>query len=148
MAQFEDSLKKGKALLSDLDQASLDRMEDARVLLAGGRSSAAIASAVYALEMRLKVLICKRLDLLELPQAFQFHDLEALLVLSGLKRRLEAPGAASVQKNWSDMLIRANRLNELRYFPDRNWPIAQAQDFLNWLEDPQDGVIPWLLNQP
>ncbi len=145
---WEESLKRSGALATDLDVASLDRLEDAQVLLAGGRSSAAIASGIYALEIRLKFLICKRLDLPELPIAFQIHDLSALLILSGLSRRLDYPDAAEIKKNWGDILIRAARLNDRRYSPDRNWPVDEARDFLNGLEDPLTGVLPWLLNQP
>jgi len=148
MARGDALLKKFNALLTDLDQASLDRMEDARVLLTGNRPAASIASGLYALEILLKVLICKRLDLLALPQAFEIHDLESLLVLTGLSRRLDDPSIAGVNQNWAGIVNLAERLNDLRYFPDKNWNIIQATQFLNWLEDPNDGVLTWLLNQP
>ena len=50
----------------------------------------AIAIAgIYASEIYLKVRACKKLDLDELPRAFELHDLDGLLVVSGLSRRLE-----------------------------------------------------------
>jgi hypothetical protein len=148
MMRWEDSLKKLSATVSDLDQASLDRLEDSRVLIAAGRPASAIASGLYALEIRLKVLICHRLNLPRLPRAFEIHDLEALLLLSGLRAKLDDPSSVDVKLNWGEVVSASGRLNELRYSPDRVWTTSQAVTFLGWLEDPDNGVIPWLLNQP
>jgi hypothetical protein len=148
MMAWPDSLTNLKAPATDLDQASRDRMEDARVLVAGGRPAASMASGIYALEIRLKVLICRRLDLAELPQAFEIHDLEALLLLAGLRRRLNDPAFVAVDQNWANIQTLASQLNDLRYSPDSNWNVTQATQLMSWLEDPNDGVIPWLLNQP
>jgi hypothetical protein len=125
----------------------LDRLSDANALLAAGRSASSIASGLYALEMRLKVIICKRLDLMRLPKAFEIHDLEALLILTGLKKRLDDPGAEDVKMNWGNITAFGDSLNELRYLPDRNWHPTHAVTFLNWLEDPHAGVLTWLMKQ-
>ena len=50
-----------------------------RRLLAADRPATADRDwRFYAVEIRLKVLICRRLELTALPKAFEIHDLEAL----------------------------------------------------------------------
>jgi hypothetical protein len=139
----------------DLDVASRDRLTDAKVLAAAGRPASAIAAGLYSLEIRLKVLICLRLDLPALRTAFQIHDLEGLLVLSGLEQRITDPSVGLVKFNWDAILRLAASLNELRYFPEGSLrlPIgaripSDANTFLTRLEDPQGGVLTWLLSQP
>ncbi len=143
----EKSFTKRIAQASDLDVAANDRLADSKALFAANRPAMAIATAIYSIEIRLKVLICKKLELPALPKAFEIHDLEALLVLSGLSSRLNEPNAASVKSNWDNILTLEVRLNDLRYTPDHNWSPHQASTFLRWLEAPSDGVLPWLLNQ-
>jgi hypothetical protein len=148
MMGVEDQVKKGVSNTSDLDQASTDRLDDSRALIVAGRPASAIASALYALEIRLKVLICKRLDRINLPDAFKFHDLEALLILTGLSRRLDDPLAARVKQNWDLVVDLAKNIDRYRYLPDKGWNIPQATTLISWLEDPNDGVITWLKAQP
>jgi hypothetical protein len=132
---------------ADLEAAWKDRLADAEILYKGGRNAWAIATALYALEIRLKVLICKHLDLQQLPQAFEIHDLDGLLLLAGLSRRLAGKKAAKVKANWDNIKAVAPKLNDIRYTPDANWPKAQATAFLRWLRDPPDGVLVWLSKQ-
>jgi hypothetical protein len=142
-------------VVADLDAASRDRLTDAKVLAAAGRPAAAIAAGLYCLEIRLKILICKRLDLPALRTAFHIHDLEGLLVLSGLEQRLADPSMSHVKFYWDKILDLAASLNELRYIPEgsQRLPIgAQSQQdaftFLAWLEYPGAGVLTWLSAQP
>ncbi len=69
---------------TDLLAAYPDRLAEAGDLFDGARYGSAIALALYALEIYLKVRICMRLDLDALPKAFQIHDLDGLIMLSGL----------------------------------------------------------------
>ena len=131
--------------LADLEDAANDRILEARILAASGRSAAAIASGLYATEILLKVLICKRLDLPKLPAAFQIHELDELLLLAGLSRRIYGPELLTVRAHWNQILELSEDLNELRYTPDRNWS-GRLSDFMVWLDDPRDGVISWLSN--
>ncbi|HMB03661.1 MAG TPA: hypothetical protein VKP69_07955, partial [Isosphaeraceae bacterium] len=78
------SFTKPGARRVELQQASVDRQLDARALLAATRYASAIAMGLYALEIRLKVKICFRLDLDALPTAFEVHDFQGLLILTGL----------------------------------------------------------------
>jgi hypothetical protein len=132
---------------ADLDAAWPDRLADAEAMLAAGRNASAIANALYALEIRLKVLVCKRLDLESLPRAFEIHDLDGLLLLAGLSRRILRKSATGVKKNWDEVLSQAQELNDLRYKADANWSHAQADALLQRIKDPPHGVFPWLSKQ-
>jgi hypothetical protein len=65
-------------LSTDLQIAAQDRLFDAEALFSAGRFASTIAMGVYSLEIHLKVLICKRLNLSALPKPFETHDLEGL----------------------------------------------------------------------
>jgi hypothetical protein len=92
----------------------------------------------------LKVFICKKLDLPQIPRAYEIHDLDALLVISGLKRRIEDPRFAKVFENWNFIKGHASHITDLRYQPARNWKKPQAMKALKCLNNPSNGVIPWL----
>lgn len=135
------------ALLADLLQAAADRLLDAEDLLAAGRYASSIAMGVYSLEIHLKVRICQRLNLTALPRIFEIHELEGLLVMTGLQpARNAAPHP--VQQNWAEIAAEAERINDLRYQPSAIRGHLEAHAFLQRLRDPPDGVLPWLLAQP
>ena len=79
--------------LADLEAAWQDRLADAEALFAAGRNAGAIVTGLYALEIRLKVAVCKRLDLERLTKSFEIHDLPALLLLAGWSRRIDRKSA-------------------------------------------------------
>jgi len=135
------------ALLVDLQAAAVDRLQDADVLFAQGRFASSIAMGVYSLEIYLKVLICKRLNLKALPTAFEIHDLDGLLVLCGLRAANDSASAA-VRRNWTGISDSASKINDFRYLPASKWNQTLALAFLQQLRDPPDGVLPWLLAQP
>ncbi len=102
------------APLIDLQAAAAERLLDAEVLFANGRFPTAIAMGVYSLEIHLKIRICQRLSLQKLPKAFEIHELDALLVLTGLQAALDS-ASRTVQKNWEDIADLALKINDLRY---------------------------------
>jgi hypothetical protein len=135
------------ASVGDLEIASKDRLKDAEAALKAKRPAAAIVNGLYALEIRLKVAICKRLDLGHLPRAFEIHDLEALLLLAGLRSRLADGAAAVTLGHWQAIMLWAREFHELRYKPNRHYKQTQAETFLRQLRDPPYGVLPWLSKQ-
>ena len=134
------------ANLVDLDQAALDRLTDAEVLIESGRPAAAISMGLYCIEIALKARICRNLDLIQLPRPFEIHDLGGLLVLTGLSHRMKT-AADRIQYNWLGLTDMAVKINDLRYSPDANWSIQEAQDLLEQLRNPVDGVLQWLSTQ-
>ena len=138
---------KPRARSGDLQVAAADRLLDAEALFAAGRFASAVAMGVYALEIQLKVLICKRLNLSALPKAFEIHELESLLVLSGLQAVRDS-AHTDVTFNWERIVSRSLQINELRYSASTNWSQTDAVDFFQQLRDPPHGVLPWLQSQP
>lgn len=74
------------------------RLRDSRVLLKGKRLDGAVYLCGYAVELALKARICRTLKWSEFPetaaefkglQSIKTHDLEILLRLSGVERRLK-----------------------------------------------------------
>jgi hypothetical protein len=139
------------ARLIDLQDAYPDRLEEANDLLNLDHYGSAMALGLYALEIYLKVRICLRLDLEQLPTAFQIHDLDGLLVLSGLQRRMDNLGSHPVKANWdflSSPSMKSQHVSDLRYKANSNWTRPVAEDVLKKIEDPTEGVVPWLSAQP
>jgi hypothetical protein len=133
--------------LADLRLAAQDRLADADALYAAARYASAIGMGIYALEIYLKTRICDRLRVNALPIPFQIHELDGLLLLSGLSSAKDAANPR-VRYNWDSVADLAVKVNDLRYLPGQNWTQQQVQDFLQQLRDPPDGVLPWLSGQP
>ncbi len=105
--------------------------------------------ALYALEISLKAKICNRLDLTHLPKPFQIHELDELLILTGLSRKLEDPAAIRVKQHWDAIVTgQAQHVNDLRYLPSTHVSRGQAEAILQQLTGPTDGVLLWLASQP
>lgn len=142
------SFAKLGAPVNELDKAAVERLADAELLLAADRYSSAVMMGLYALEIRLKVLICRRLDLDQLPRAFEIHDLESLLVLAGLSRKIRSiKRPRGVHKNWLELLRASEELNEFRYAAKPGWDKTWASQVLSQLRDQPNGVLPWLSKQ-
>ena len=132
----------------ELNAAWQDRLDDAAVLEAGGRYGAAIAARLYALEIYLKFRICERLRVSNPLKKLEIHDLEALLLFSGLSAAMYGlPETSAVFQNWEEIRDFSGRLNDLRYFPAVKWNQRQSSDFAHWLEHPSEGVLSWLKTQ-
>jgi hypothetical protein len=145
----DERLTKLGASIADLDQACQERLDDAKILLRGGRYAAAITHAIYALEIKLKVLICRRLDISRLPKVFEIHDLEALMLHTGLNTKLQrSKRLQAVATNWNELVDLSRKMDQIRYKPDPNqWNKQLAELVLHHLQDPHDGVLPWLSTQ-
>ncbi len=134
--------------LVDLEAARIDRIEDSEQLRAAGRHSSAIMMGIYALEIALKVRICSRIGLQQLPRPFEIHDLEGLLIVSGLSSAMNKRNARTIKTHWGSICLLATRAVELRYLPDSSKTRAESEDFFHRLLDPATGVMPWILAQP
>lgn len=135
--------------LADLDIAWREREEEARQLLALGCDSMALALRLYALEIRIKTFICKRLRLDNLPRACKTHDLFELIIFTGLWAELRDPANAAILRNW-ELLANFSRvrLNDQRYLPRGLLDPTVIRACQDALDDPRDGVLPWLSRQP
>ena len=141
------SFAKLNARRVDLERALEDRLKDAESLFKSRRYASSIALALYALEIGLKIAICRRLELDALPTAFEVHDFQGLIVLAGLQRRLHEPAAASVKVHWDAIsAFGAQHVNGLRYMASIRWSQPQARDILDRLQS-AEGVLPWIMAQ-
>lgn len=99
--------------LDELQALSKDRLEDAKILLNEGRMDWAVYTCGYALELALKMKICKTLGWKGYPstekefnklKSFKTHDLDMLLHLSGIEDQIkEGEGFAewSIVVSWN-----------------------------------------------
>lgn len=128
----------------ELRKAYRARLADAQALLEKGCFAGAVLMATYAIEILLKCLVCKAIHEPALPRAFHVHDLEGLLVVAGVRKRLNYPRNSAVKKNWQSVVDQARFALEYRYQPDGAVSKTEASDFLVKLTDSTAGVIPWL----
>ncbi len=130
-----------------IDREVLERLGDARLSEARALQDRHFAGCIYlagyAIECWLKVAICKTLECDRLPGAFKVHDLEALLLYSGLKRRLEAE--INVHRCWRQIVgmwvLEGDEA--FRYRDPLTITQGDATDFLEWVSGTH-GVLTWL----
>jgi hypothetical protein len=93
--------------VADLTDVARERLADAKVLLQAGRYEGGVYLCGYAVEIALKVRVCKSLQWKGFPesvgesrkyQSFLIHDLEMLLHLSGLEEKIRTDFRAEWQK--------------------------------------------------
>lgn len=141
----EAKLKKLGTSLADLGLSALDRLDDAEALFQAGRYASCIVHALYALEI--KVILCRRLDVAALPTIFQTHDLEALLLHTGLSFKIQKVKRPSgVASNWDELLATSKRkeVQAARYSPHPALDHSLAEKTLHQLRGTPSGVLQWL----
>ncbi len=117
-----------------------ERLEDARILIKKGRYATGIYVGGYAVECYLKMGICKALDIDELLATFAVHDLEILLLYSGLMRKMKGAGPVyeafrQLKEMWE---VRGDE--SVRYRDPSSYQKDDAGKFLEWVEK----VVQWL----
>lgn len=135
----------------ELQAMAKHRLQESELLYKEGFWSGANYLAGYAIEFGLKAVVCKKLgvDVFEsnnvkgnasgkLMQAFQIHDIPALVLLSGLHPEMEAKKLAEVdfEKAWSTV---SNWTEQRRYeFSCRQATAAtfikRVKELLSWIE--------------
>lgn len=145
MAKLQTTTSVSRKLPVALSRA---RLREARVLAEGGCHAAAIYLGGYAVECMLKALICRRLDLGELPVTYHSHDLVALLLHSGLSRRMER--ARAVHENFGKLVGMWNLDDperNIRYADPGSIAEQESRRFMQYLNDSKAGVLTWLVKQ-
>lgn len=131
---------------ADLQKLSDIRVEDATVLFDSRRLDGAYYMLGYAVECALKACVAKLIREHDFPDKklineSYVHDLERLLVVSGVKhehkeeQRTNEAFATNwaVVKDWSE---------QLRY--EYAVPEKVVDDFFKAVTDPENGVLAWL----
>lgn len=134
-----------KTRLTDLEHAWSARLDEAQTLEENGHHAMALALRVYAVEIKLKAIICKHLSVDCLPAVCMTHDLEKLIIFSGLVSRLDDASNLFLRKNWDEVASFSSlRLNDARYLPPDHLSRAEIDGYRSALLDPTHGVWPWL----
>jgi hypothetical protein len=133
---------------NDFQQLAEIRVKEAKVLLDNQCFDGAYYLLGYAVECALKSGISKQFKEHDFPD-FQTvrdsytHNLEKLLLISGLKQRLhnEWQTTPKFRTNW---LIVTTWSEQARYQHDITQPIAQ--DLYDAVTEPQTDILSWLKN--
>ncbi|NQS96990.1 MAG: HEPN domain-containing protein [candidate division Zixibacteria bacterium] len=129
----------------DLIEMALLRLKDARVLLSEGNYSGAYYLAGYVIECGLKACIAKKTIQYEFPnlqtvRKSHTHNLETLVIVSGLKSKLldRIKMNPVFGNNWAIVI---DWTEESRYeqFTHKN-----AIDIISAIIDKEHGVLEWL----
>lgn len=135
--------------LLDLEIAWQERLEEAETLEKADFHSTAASLRLYALEVLVKVVICKHLGLAQLPSVCKTHDLSSLIIHTGRWKDLQGISPTLLRFNW-DILVNYSRtrLNELRYQPRSALTASDSSKIKEALNGPEDdaesGVLTWL----
>lgn len=140
----------------ELQELSESRLREAKVLADNQLFDGAVYLAGYALELALKARICLVLDA-DYPvdgafASFKTHSYSTLLKLAGLENMLDQQKLvdAVFASNWSVLVgtsgaAGAEGWSETwRYRSLGSVNAADAQRFLQALEDPTSGILTWL----
>lgn len=131
---------------SDFKELAKLKLSEAEALYEAGFYHGAVYLSGYVIEFALKARICRLLGVDEYPvtrnlkQAYASHDLEQLLLLAGLKRKLD-PEKTPLFEYWSTAVPSKP---EQRYEPSRNVSRQDAEETLTAIGDRKDGILRWL----
>jgi HEPN domain-containing protein len=136
--------------MSDLSKARLiqlaeTKLDDARFLLANGRSGNAYYLAGYAVELLLKAVLASRfkadtIPSKELVKDIFIHDLTKLLNLADLRTNL-------AEKQDIDPQFRGRWEIVLKWKETSRydvWDVNQAAELIEAIDDSEHGVLQWL----
>ena len=129
----------------ELKALALLRLAEAKHLAAGGFFDGARYLSGYVIELALKARICRVLDVEEYPdtgdlrRVYATHDLDQLLKLAGLSRKLSLANRALFD-NWS---IAALWRPERRYDTAGTASRKEVEEILNAIGGP-NGVLRWI----
>jgi HEPN domain-containing protein len=132
---------------NELKELAKLRLKEAETLFDAGLYDGAVYVSGYVIEFALKARICKLLDISEYPSsgklksAYAVHDFDQLLLLSGLKEKINlAP--VELYANWS---ITIPWSPEMRYKPKGSVSKDEAEQILNAIRDKPNGVLKWIM---
>lgn len=124
------------------------RLQEAEALFTAGFFDGCVYLCGYVVELALKARICAHLGIEEYPgrerlrSAFMTHNLEDLLLLSGLFPVM-IPSLGKTFRNWS-ALVELDWTPEIRYVPQGTFDRAAAESLLQAIRSEPDGLLTWL----
>lgn len=149
--------------IAEIKTLANTRVDEAEVLYTSGFYDGAIYMAGYAVELALKAKICQLLDIPDLFNGFnggqvqggtvkseyirnfKTHDLEHLIILSGLRNKLQI-----AKRNNPDLFTNWSLIGEWsenkRYCICGTCQQADARKFLDAISDSTNGIKTWIEN--
>jgi hypothetical protein len=125
------------------------RLKEAKTLFNNDLYDGAAYLCGYVVEAALKARICKHLqmkqyiDTGDMKNVFLSHDFDRLLLLSGLKNRINLANrrGTNLFKNWS---LLTTWTPDMRYASVGTNSKQYTQDLIKALEDRNDGFLVWI----
>lgn len=135
-----------------LQQIAESRLQEAKILLANQLPDGALYLAGYALELALKARICKILGTdypSENYRSFFTHRYNELIFLAGLSSELDQKRTQDpdFNANWSLLIGSVTQegwSENWRYRKIGSVSNTETQEFIDALEDAQNGVLTWI----
>lgn len=151
--------------LESIEELAWERLEEAKILLDNGKYNGAFYLAGYSVELMLKANICRRLavpnlfdtkdestnsqsGVNELRKVLKTHNLHFLILLSGLKDKLDNDRAGSKIKMKVNSLLFSNWSEQIRYKPCGSIDEGGVKKLVDLLgdSDPEKGFLAWIKN--
>lgn len=132
---------------NELRELAKLRLKEAETLFSAGLYDGTVYLCGYVIEFALKARICKLLEIDEYPasgklkSAYAVHDFDQLLLLSGLKNKLNNANA-ELYANWS---VATPWTPEIRYSPKGSFSEDKAEEILHAVRDKPEGVLRWIM---
>jgi len=139
--------------IDDLKLITGARLESSRKLMEAGDWFFASYAMAMTLEVALKALICKTLNISSYPQNqkqqkvvgfFWTHEFEQMLLLAGLSDTIGTSGSDEVFQNWSDFTKEfPGAWTSIRYDYDRQsqFDRTKTERLFNALTHPSYGLL-------
>jgi hypothetical protein len=152
--------------VNDLRLAMSARLAEAKTLLDAGHHAGVVLAGHFAVEIAIKLYICRTRNVAYLQQPYQTHDLRQLLHAAGLYddaiHRMRVPRGSggesittpsgprihSVLENWKVVLrFHERNITELRYTDPETINKSTAERHLNATSLEPNGVVCWVERQ-
>lgn len=133
---------------NELKQLAKLRLKEAETLFAAGLYDGTAYLCGYVIEFACKARICKLLGIEEYPsagklkQVYAVHDLQQLLLLSGLTPKMDKSRNTELFANWN---IATPWTPERRYSPEGTFSKEKAEEILDAVRDKDNGVLQWIM---
>lgn len=133
----------------EFQKLALTRLEEAKSLYNKRLYDGSVYLCGYVVEAALKARICRHLQMKEyldtgdMKNVFLSHNFDRLLLLSGLKNRINLANRRNTNlfKHWS---LLTTWTPDVRYTPIGTYDRKYANDLINALEDKNDGFLVWI----
>ena len=127
-----------------LREVADERLEEAKLLLKSRHYAGSVYLGGYAVECYLKVALCKTLGWDALRGMIKTHDLEGLMLYSGLHASYQ--GNSRIRESFAKVLElwSAEGFGNVRYRRPTEVDQETAEMFLKCVDDPEVGIVSWL----